>query len=411
MMHNSSMRRASGLSSTLPKGVPKDPTDVVPIGHTTVLTSDELNRIRTTLLHADAKTQGQTIMSEVSSIDVLHNHMKGRTDEKMRETLRNMSKTRMGGWNNTLDARRKQKETDRQTKIDEEEKVRQVMDKEEAAFQAAERKKAIQRANTLLYEHTERVKAFGSKLYLSDVMKEREMQMEIKGEITKRKKAEEKLWHERTIEAVRLGDMEEDKKREEARQVRSPLCCDFPPARFVSFQALTQCAFLPARDERKAGAAGAAGGVPGEVCGGQERRPAGGGADQAARGGAHRGGEAGGAAEEAGRGGAGDEDAGGQQAAAGGEAHRGAAGQGGRGGAHPTLRQREGAQDAHARRARGRDRCAEAGPGSPQPALSLSAVCCVGVGVVVVLVRVILKGRGWVSMRPGFLNAARQWCE
>jgi len=92
------------------------------------------------------------------------------------------------------------------------------MDREEAAFQAAERKKAIQRANTLLYENTERVKAFGSKLYISDVLKEREMQKQIQEEIKDRKRNEERLWHERTVEAVRLGDMEEEKKRQEALQ-------------------------------------------------------------------------------------------------------------------------------------------------------------------------------------------------
>eukprot|EP00286_Rhodomonas_abbreviata_P020425 CAMPEP_0181307972 /NCGR_PEP_ID=MMETSP1101-20121128/11187_1 /TAXON_ID=46948 /ORGANISM="Rhodomonas abbreviata, Strain Caron Lab Isolate" /LENGTH=494 /DNA_ID=CAMNT_0023414269 /DNA_START=21 /DNA_END=1505 /DNA_ORIENTATION=- len=197
------MRRGSGMSATLPPGGPTSVTKTVPVGQTTVLTSDELARIKTTLLHADAKTHGQTIQTE---------------EEKMRDRLRDMSKTRMGGWNNTLDARRKQKEADRQSKIDEEEKVRQVMDREEAAFQAAERKKAIQRANTLLYENTERVKAFGSKLYLSDVMKERELQLQIKNDIGNRKKAEEKMWHERTIEAVRTGDLEAEKKREEARQ-------------------------------------------------------------------------------------------------------------------------------------------------------------------------------------------------
>ena len=74
------------------------------------------------------------------------------------------------------------------------------MDREEAAFQAAERKKAIQRANTLLYENTERVKAFGSKLYISDVLKEREMQKQIQEEIQERKRNEERLWHERTVE-------------------------------------------------------------------------------------------------------------------------------------------------------------------------------------------------------------------
>ena len=139
-------------------------------------------------------------------------------DDNLKETLRDMSHARMGGWNNTLEARRRQKEADRQTKLDEEEKRRQVMDREEAAFQAAERKRCIQRANTLLYENTERVKAFGSKLYLSDVMKERELQMDIKRQIKERKDAEERMWHQRTIEAVKIGDMEEERKREERQQ-------------------------------------------------------------------------------------------------------------------------------------------------------------------------------------------------
>lgn len=104
------------------------------------------------------------------------------------------------------------------SQIDEEEKVRQVLDREEAAFQAAERKKAIQRANTLLYENTERVKAFGSKLYLSDVIKERELQMEVQSEIRGREKADERLWHERTMDEVRKGGEQEDRKREEAFQ-------------------------------------------------------------------------------------------------------------------------------------------------------------------------------------------------
>jgi len=139
-------------------------------------------------------------------------------DDILKESLKDMSRTRMGGWNNTLEARRRQKEADRQSKIDEEEKRRQVMDREEASYQAAERKKCIQRANTLLYENTERVKAFGSKLYLSDVMREREMQVDIKNQIKGRKDAEERMWHARTIEAVKMGDVEEERKREERQQ-------------------------------------------------------------------------------------------------------------------------------------------------------------------------------------------------
>jgi len=204
---------------------------VVPLGQTTVLSSDDLMRIKTTLLHADAKTQGTQIKSEVSqqpkaepALARAPAHACPLTrgallqDDNLRETLRDMSQARMGGWNNTLEARRRQKEADRQAKIDEEEKRRQVQDREEAAFQAAERKRCIQRANTLVYENTERVQAFGSKLYLSDVMKEREMQIEIKNQIKARKDAEERMWHERTIQAVKMGDAEEDRKREERQQ-------------------------------------------------------------------------------------------------------------------------------------------------------------------------------------------------
>jgi hypothetical protein len=36
----------------------------IPAGQTTVLTVDELNRIKTTLLHAEAKTKGSHILSE-----------------------------------------------------------------------------------------------------------------------------------------------------------------------------------------------------------------------------------------------------------------------------------------------------------------------------------------------------------
>jgi hypothetical protein len=37
----------------------------IPAGQTTVLTVDELSRIKTTLLHAEAKTKGSLILSEV----------------------------------------------------------------------------------------------------------------------------------------------------------------------------------------------------------------------------------------------------------------------------------------------------------------------------------------------------------
>lgn len=38
-------------------------------------------------------------------------------EDRLRDKLKDMSKTRMSGWNNTLEARRKQKESLRQTKV------------------------------------------------------------------------------------------------------------------------------------------------------------------------------------------------------------------------------------------------------------------------------------------------------
>mmetsp|Transcript_16322 Transcript_16322/g.39437 ORF Transcript_16322/g.39437 Transcript_16322/m.39437 type:complete len:494 (+) Transcript_16322:95-1576(+) len=178
-------------------------TEEIPIGHTTVLSTSDLARIKNTLLTQAASTMGQSIKSE---------------DDQLRDTLRDMSRTRMGTWNNTLEARRAQKENEHASKQDEEEKRRQVQDRDEASFQAGERRRIIQRANTLLYENTERVKAFGSKLYLSDVMKEREMQMDLKKKKDDRTKAEERRWHERVVDGVRKGDAEEAQKQDEAMQ-------------------------------------------------------------------------------------------------------------------------------------------------------------------------------------------------
>ncbi len=52
------------MAQTMPAAGAKAP--VVPLGQTTVLSSDDLHRIKTTLLHAEAKTMGTHIKSEVS---------------------------------------------------------------------------------------------------------------------------------------------------------------------------------------------------------------------------------------------------------------------------------------------------------------------------------------------------------
>lgn len=53
---------------------------------------------------------------------------------------------------------------------EEEERRRELVDEEERQIQLKARREAIERANELLYQQTDKVKAFNCKLMLSDVI-------------------------------------------------------------------------------------------------------------------------------------------------------------------------------------------------------------------------------------------------
>merc|ERR1719310_2545613 len=73
-----------------------------------------------------------------------------------RERLHALSNARKSKWPNTI------------------EELRVEIDREEEALQAEKRRLAIERANKMLYDSTDRVKSLHSKLMLADVMEERE---------------------------------------------------------------------------------------------------------------------------------------------------------------------------------------------------------------------------------------------
>ena len=77
-------------------------------------------------------------------------------------------------------AGRKNKEAARLADAEAEESARRETDRAEAAARAAARRARIERANRKLYDETDRVKSFHSSLLLSDVLKEREAQIEHK---------------------------------------------------------------------------------------------------------------------------------------------------------------------------------------------------------------------------------------
>jgi len=132
--------------------------------------------------------------------------------------LQRMSQTRVMKWPNTLEAERIKKDKRRTEKADQEEEQRKKIDREEAAIAAEKRRMAIERANKMLYDDSDKVKSFHSNLLLSDVLKEREAQIEITRQKKKNERRREKYWAEMQTEACEEYDIKEKEKREEERR-------------------------------------------------------------------------------------------------------------------------------------------------------------------------------------------------
>ena len=99
-------------------------------------------------------------------------HARGELTEKQQDKARlhALSNARKAKWPNTLEANRIKKENARQDKLDAEEALRKEIDAQEEALHVEKRRLAIERANKMLYDSTDRVKSLHSKLLLADVM-------------------------------------------------------------------------------------------------------------------------------------------------------------------------------------------------------------------------------------------------
>jgi len=101
------------------------------------------------------------------------------------ETLHAKSQARAKTWSNTLEGSRRKKAEEKKKKFEKEELERQMIDAEEAKIQLDQRKATIDRANKLLYDESDRMKSFHSKMMLCDVLAEREAQTALKEELKK----------------------------------------------------------------------------------------------------------------------------------------------------------------------------------------------------------------------------------
>ncbi|KFV71124.1 Coiled-coil domain-containing protein 173, partial [Dryobates pubescens] len=124
------------------------------------------------------------------------------TEKKEREEMHLRSKAAVKGWPNTIMGVAQQKLKAKKLREEREEEERKLLDLEEEQFQAAKRKEAIDRAKTYLHYQNERVKGLHSALLLSEVLKERDAQVEfkkLKSDVNRKKDEEKECEHKEAI--------------------------------------------------------------------------------------------------------------------------------------------------------------------------------------------------------------------
>merc|ERR1719313_3205487 len=136
--------------------------------------------------------------------------------------LHKKSQARAKTWSNTLEGSRRKKAEEKRKKLEAEELERQKLDAEEAKIQLDQRKATIDRANKLLYDESDRMKSFHSKMMMCDVLAEREAQLSLKGELRKLEQIREDRFLEMEKQNYRKmleREMKEKETREELSKI------------------------------------------------------------------------------------------------------------------------------------------------------------------------------------------------
>ncbi|XP_044159227.1 coiled-coil domain-containing protein 173 isoform X1 [Bufo gargarizans] len=97
-----------------------------------------------------------------------------------REALHLRSKEMVKNWTNTISGLRKEKLQAKKLREEREEEEKKRIDLEEAQYQAEKRRQAIEDARIKQYFQNDKVKTFHSALMLTEVIKERDAQMELR---------------------------------------------------------------------------------------------------------------------------------------------------------------------------------------------------------------------------------------
>ena len=139
--------------------------------------------------------------------------------EKMRknqEELHMKSKELVKHWGNTIEGQRLKKLQAKKIREEQEEEERKKIDIEEAKLQAQKRKEAIEQAKQQLYYQTDRVKNFHGALLLTEVLKERDAQVEMKqSKANWQKERDDRLleWQRKNYEDAIKDDLQKMERR------------------------------------------------------------------------------------------------------------------------------------------------------------------------------------------------------
>ncbi|XP_065606605.1 cilia- and flagella- associated protein 210-like isoform X2 [Cyrtonyx montezumae] len=143
-------------------------------------------------------------------------------ERKEQEEMHLRSKAAVKDWTNTIMGEAQRKLKAKKLHEEKREEERKLLDLEEAEFQAAKRKEAIEKAKTYLYNQNERVKGLHSALLLAEVLKERDAQIEfkkLKSDVNKKKEEEIEHKHKEAI-------LREEEKVHQRYMNRLALCRD-----------------------------------------------------------------------------------------------------------------------------------------------------------------------------------------
>jgi len=127
-----------------------------------------------------------------------------------RQRLHEKSQQIVGNWSNTIQGQRQRKLAARLERQEADELEQQRIDREEAKFQQAKRREAIDKAKTLQYYQTDRVKNFHRAMVLSEVLKERDAQVAMRAQVGDRQAARDAKFSDMNKERYEAQTLQEE---------------------------------------------------------------------------------------------------------------------------------------------------------------------------------------------------------